>query len=95
MDNPVGAQVGMSSCREKDAKERGRSGWRHDLPPLPGETTMSIRDREDRPSEPTGDILTFQHEDDPEVGPSPEPEPLGKPLVAFEALPVKTVPSSW
>ncbi len=56
---------------------------------------MSIRDREDRPSEPTGDILTFQHEDDPEVGPSPEPEPLGKPLVAFEALPVKTVPSSW
>lgn len=61
----------------------------------PGETTMSMQHEEDNPSEPTGDIFTLEHEDDPHVGPFWEREPVGKPLVAFEALPVKTVASHW
>lgn len=56
---------------------------------------MRIRRNEEDPSEPTGEIFVLEREDDPAVEPPSEREPLGKPLVPFEALPVKTIVSRW
>jgi hypothetical protein len=56
---------------------------------------MRTRPEEDGPAQPTRDILTRERQDDPEAGPSLGTEPVAKPLVAFEALPVKTVVSRW
>jgi hypothetical protein len=57
---------------------------------------MRRRRREIHPSEPRGDVLTLEREEDVVVAPSHEREPVRKPLVVpFEALPAKTVVSSW
>src|ERR1700727_804697 len=53
---------------------------------------MKIR-RKDNPSEPTGDTLTLEREDGPELGPFPEADALEAPVVGFEARPVDTTPT--
>ena len=58
---------------------------------------MKLRNKAQRAAEPTGDVLTRQREDVPESVPSSKPEPVAKPLVAFEPLPAETkeVSSRW
>src|ERR1700722_5538464 len=53
---------------------------------------MKIR-RKDNPSEPTGDTLTLDREDGPELGPFSETDARDKAAVAFEARPVDTTPT--
>ncbi len=59
----------------------------------PARTIMRIRRKEDSPSEPTGDTLTLEREDGPELGPFSGTDAAEKPLVAFEAPPVDTTPT--
>jgi hypothetical protein len=59
---------------------------------------MRRRRKAERPSEGTGELLTFEleREDDPVVAPPAEREPVRKPFVVpFEALPAKTIVSRW
>jgi hypothetical protein len=57
---------------------------------------MRRRRKEESPSERSGELLTLEREDEPEVRPAPEHEPVRKPLVVpFEALPAKTIVSRW
>jgi type IV pilus assembly protein PilB len=53
---------------------------------------MKIR-RKDNPAEPTGDTLTLERADTPELRPFSETDAIDKPAVAFEARPVDTTPT--
>src|ERR1700677_4712818 len=58
----------------------------------PSATTMRIRRKEENP-EPTGDTLTLEREDGPELRPFSETDAAEKALPAFEAPPVDTTPT--
>jgi hypothetical protein len=57
---------------------------------------MNSRYDEGSPPERSGGIHALQREERPEVKSFPKPDLIGKPLVAFEALPAHTaLPSTW
>jgi hypothetical protein len=57
---------------------------------------MRLRRKEESPAERTGELLMLEREDEVEVVPPPEREPVRKPyVVPFEALPAKTIVSRW
>jgi hypothetical protein len=57
---------------------------------------MRRRRKEESAPERRGELLTLDREDEPEVRPAHEREPVHKPLVVpFEALPAKTIVSRW
>jgi hypothetical protein len=54
------------------------------------------RPQEGSPADRIGEVLTLQREECPEVKSFSQPDPAGKPLVAFETLPVHAAaPLTW